>query len=76
METIFIQITNYLMALSWQIGVLVIVIAALTLLLKNKSAHIRYLLWLVVLAKCLIPPLFTIALPILPQEKQLEPVSA
>lgn len=76
METMLIQITNYLLARSWQIAVLVIVIAALSLLMKNKSAHIRYLLWLIVLAKCLLPPLFTIPLPILLQEKQLEPVPA
>ena len=60
METTLIQITSYLLVRSWQIAVLVIVIAAVSLVMKNKSAHIRYLLWLVVLAKCLIPPLFTI----------------
>ncbi len=74
MEAVLIQITSYLLARSWQISVLVIVIAAISAAMKNKSAHIRYLLWLVVLAKCLIPPLFSIPLPILPEEKQAEPV--
>ncbi|MHC4685038.1 MAG: M56 family metallopeptidase [Planctomycetota bacterium] len=37
--------------------------------LKNRSAHVRYLLWLIVVAKCLVPPLLAIPLPILPQEK-------
>jgi ankyrin repeat protein/beta-lactamase regulating signal transducer with metallopeptidase domain len=74
MENYLTQITNYLLTQSWQIAVLVVVIAAATLLLKNKSAHIRYLLWLIVLAKCLVPPLFTIPLAVLPQEKYTEPV--
>jgi len=43
------------------------------LALKNKSAHVRYLLWLIVLAKCLVPPLFAIPLAVLPQDKMPEP---
>jgi len=74
MENYLTQITNYLLTQSWQIAVLVAVIAAVTLALKNRSAHVRYLLWLIVLAKCLVPPLFGIPLPILPQEKAAEPV--
>jgi beta-lactamase regulating signal transducer with metallopeptidase domain len=69
MEDYLTQITNYLLAQSWQIAVLVVVISAATLALKNRSAHVRYLLWLIVLAKCLVPPLFAIPLPILPQDK-------
>jgi beta-lactamase regulating signal transducer with metallopeptidase domain len=46
-----------------------VVIAGLTLSLKNRSAHVRYLLWLIVLAKCLVPPLLAIPLPIMPQVK-------
>jgi len=71
MENYLTQITNYLLTQSWQIAVLVVVIAAVTLALKNRSAHIRYLLWLIVLAKCLVPPLLAIPLPILPQDKTL-----
>ncbi len=71
MESYTIQITNYLLAQSWQIAVLVVVVAAVTLLLKNKSAHIRYLLWLVVLAKCLMPPLLTVPVAVLPQDNPL-----
>ena len=63
------QITNYLWTQSWQIAVLIVVIAAASLALKNKSAHVRYLLWLIVLAKCLVPPLLIIPLAVLPQEK-------
>jgi len=69
METYLTQITNYLLAQSWQIAILAAVIAAVTLALKNKSAHIRYLLWLIVLAKCLVPPLLSIPVAILPEER-------
>jgi beta-lactamase regulating signal transducer with metallopeptidase domain len=74
MENHLTQITNYLLTQSWQIAVLAVVIAAMSLALKNRSAHIRYLLWLIVLAKCLAPPLVTIPLAILPQESLVEPV--
>ncbi|MFB0556117.1 MAG: M56 family metallopeptidase [Phycisphaerae bacterium] len=72
MEDYLTQITNYLLTQSWQIAFLVIVIAAVNLALKNKSAHVRYLLWLMVLAKCLVPPLLAIPLPILSQDKRPE----
>ena len=74
MENFLTQITNYLLTQSWQIVVLVVVIAGVNLVLKNRSAHVRYLLWLIVLAKCLVPPLFTIPLAVLPQERYTEPV--
>jgi beta-lactamase regulating signal transducer with metallopeptidase domain len=73
MENYLTQIINYLLAQSWQIAVLVSLIAAVNLVLKNKSAHVRYLLWLIVLAKCLVPPLLAIPLPILSQYKTPEP---
>jgi len=73
MEDYLTQITNYLLAQSWQIAILVIVIAAVNLALKNRSAHVRYLLWLIVLAKCLIPPLVNVPLAVLPQVKTPEP---
>jgi ankyrin repeat protein/beta-lactamase regulating signal transducer with metallopeptidase domain len=74
MENYLTQIANYLLTQSWQIAILVVVIATASWLLKNKSAHIRYLLWLIVLAKCLVPPLVTVPLAILPQESLVEPV--
>ena len=73
MENYLSTITNYLLTQSWQIAVLAVVITAVNLALKNKSAHVRYLLWLIVLAKCLVPPLVTIPLAILPQDKMPEP---
>jgi ankyrin repeat protein/beta-lactamase regulating signal transducer with metallopeptidase domain len=73
MEDYLTQITNYLLTQSWQIAFLVVVIAGVNLVLKNKSAHVRYLLWLIVLAKCLIPPLVNVPLAVLPQVKTPEP---
>jgi beta-lactamase regulating signal transducer with metallopeptidase domain len=69
METYLTPITNYLLTQSWQIAILVVVIAVATLALRNRSAHVRYLLWLIVLAKCLVPPLMTVPLAVLPQDE-------
>ncbi len=69
MENYLTQITNYLLTQSWQIAVLIAVIAAVNLALKNRSAHVRYLLWLIVLAKCLVPPLFTVPVAVLSVER-------
>ncbi|MFZ2149018.1 MAG: ankyrin repeat domain-containing protein [Sedimentisphaerales bacterium] len=75
METYLTRVTDYLLTQSWQIALLVVVIAAVSLALKNKSAHVRYLLWLIVIAKCLAPPLFTIPLAILPEEEISKPAA-
>jgi len=69
MESLLTQITNYLHAQSWQIAVLTIVIVFISFLFKNKSAHIRYILWMIVLAKCLVPPFYTISLAVLPPQE-------
>lgn len=68
MGTYLTQITKYLQTQSCQIAVLVIAVAAAAYALRNKSAHVRYLLWLIVLAKCPVPPLLTIPLAVLPQK--------
>ena len=73
METYLTQITDYLLRQSWQIAVLVLVVAAATFALRNKSAHVRYLLWLIVLAKCLVPPLLEVPVAVLPER---QPVAA
>ncbi|MBP7049852.1 MAG: M48 family metalloprotease [Phycisphaerae bacterium] len=41
-------------------------VAVLTFALRRRSAHVRYLLWLIVLAKCLVPPLYVVPLYVLP----------
>ncbi len=74
MANYLISITNYLWTQSWQIAILTVIIAIMSILLKNKSAHIRYLLWLILLVKCLVPPLLTVPLAILPQEQITQPI--
>ena len=54
MELWLIRRADYLLAQSWQIAVLTIAVALASLLLRNRSAHVRYLLWLIVLAKALV----------------------
>ena len=73
MENYFARIVGYLLAQSWQIAVLTVVVAVAAFALKNRSAHVRYLLWLVVLAKCLVPPLYTVPFGILPAAKRAVP---
>jgi len=69
MDNYLTQIMDYLKTQSWQIAVLVVVVAGVALLLRNRSAHVRYLLWLIVLAKCLVPPLLTVPLAVLPVQR-------
>ena len=74
MQNAATQILNYLWNQSWQIALLTIILVGASLLLKNKSAHIRYLLWLILLVKCVVPPLITIPIAVLPQQKTTETV--
>ena len=56
MESLLTTIVDYLWRQSWQIALLVVVVGLASWALRNRSAHVRYLLWLLVLAKCLTPP--------------------
>ena len=71
MESWLSRITDYLLAQSWQIAVLIVVVAIVSVFLRNRSAHVRYLIWLVVLAKCLVPPLHSVPFAVLPQEQPI-----
>ncbi len=62
------ELVRYLAAQSWQIAALTLAVAAATWALRHKTAHIRYLLWLIVLAKCLVPPFFAVPLRVLPEK--------
>ncbi|MHC4476351.1 MAG: HEAT repeat domain-containing protein, partial [Planctomycetota bacterium] len=73
METLT-SVTDYLLRQSWQIALLVVIVAALSLTLRNRSAHVRYLLWLIVLAKCIVPPLYKVPLAVLPEAEQVQSV--
>jgi len=66
------HISRHLISQSWQIALLTIIIALASFALRNKSAHVRYLLWLIVLAKCLAPPLLTVPVAVLPNEIPVE----
>ncbi len=67
MEAVLDRIIDHLQAQSWQIAVFVLLVALITWILRHRSAHVRYLLWLVVLAKCLVPPVVNVPLPVLPE---------
>ncbi|MFB0553585.1 MAG: M56 family metallopeptidase, partial [Phycisphaerae bacterium] len=71
MESWLSRITDYLLAQSWQIAVLTVVVAIVSFLLRNRSAHVRYLIWLLVLAKCLVPPLHSVPFAVLPPEQPI-----
>ena len=43
-------ITDYMLTQSWQIALLALIIAIAIFALRNKTAHVRYLLWLIALA--------------------------
>lgn len=66
------QVASYLLTQSWLIAVLAGIVGLISLALRNRSAHIRYLLWLIVLAKCLVPPYLTIPLAVLPERSFIE----
>lgn len=76
METWLMRIADYLLAQSWQIAVLTVAVALASFGLRNRSAHVRYLLWLIVLAKALVPPLYSVPLAVLPQHEPLAYVPA
>jgi len=66
MDHALIDIANYLWSQSWQIAAVFAVVAVLSLALRKASAHWRYLLWMVVLVKCVTPPLLTVPVAVLP----------
>ncbi len=67
---------DFIATQSVQIAMVVGVVAGVNWMLRNRSAHIRYLLWLVVLFKCVTPPIVTFSLPVLPGETTLQMPSA
>jgi len=74
MEAYAKQVASYLFAQSWQIALLAVVVGLISFALRHRSAHVRYLLWLIVLAKCLVPPYLTVPLAVLPERSFVEPL--
>ena len=66
MERFLTDTSDLLLQQGWQIAAVFAGVAVACRFLRNASAHGRYLLWLIVLAKCLVPPLVTVPLAVLP----------
>ena len=73
MEAMLMKISGFLWVQGWQVALLTVVVGLLTWALRNRSAHVRYLLWLIVLAKCVVPPVHTVRLPVLPLGTEVLP---
>ena len=66
MEMYLNTVVRYLAAQSWQIALLTVAVAMAAFVLRRRSAHVRYLLWLIVVVKCLVPPLHVVPLKVRP----------
>ena len=49
---------GWMWEMAWQVAVLVLVILAMGHLLRQRSARLRHLLWLLVLVRLVVPPFF------------------
>ena len=74
MNSLLIQTSEYIKQQSWHISILICTAMVLCWLLRHKSAHLRYMIWLIVLAKCLVPPVINITVALLPAETVTESV--
>lgn len=76
MENLLNTLLQHLVNQSLQITILVVIVAVATTILRKRSAHIRYLLWLVVLAKCLVLPVVHVDVPVMqaPPARVMSPV--
>ena len=72
MESTLNSIAAYLTQQSCQVAVVFGLVLVATQALRGASAHWRYLLWLVVIAKCIVPPVFMLPLAVLPQNAPLD----
>ncbi|MCG8651882.1 MAG: M56 family metallopeptidase, partial [Pirellulales bacterium] len=53
--------TDWMLAMGWQVAVLVLVLLAVTWLLRGHSARLRYALWMLVPVRLLLPPTLAFA---------------
>ena len=56
---------DYLWSQSWQLAPVFVLMLLLCLALRRASAHWRYLLWIVVLLKCIVPAVVLVPMPVL-----------
>ncbi len=73
MASLLTAVADFLMRQSLQIAAVFLLVAVVCWGLRKTSAHWRYLLWLVVLAKCLAPGLISVPLPVLPPTTEPQP---
>ena len=62
------KLVDLLVSQSWQIAIVFGVVAVICWLSRRSSAHWRYLLWLIVLVKCLTPPIVRVPVGVLPSD--------
>lgn len=74
MKSILDAVAGFLVQQSWQIPIVVGLVVLACWVLRNATAHWRYLLWMVVIAKCLMPPLVNLPLPVLPVDDRKVPL--
>lgn len=70
MLDLFSVISDYLLGQGIQIATIFAVVWAACFLLRRRSAHLRYLLWLLVIAKCIFPSVMKVSLAVLPEKEQ------
>lgn len=75
MESLLTSVANYLACQSWQVSVVFLLVVAACYALRRASAHWRYLLWLIVLAKCLTPAIVSMPLAVLPRPAGMQETS-
>lgn len=68
MNTWLDSIAEFIVQQTWQLTIVFGLVLAACWLLRSASAHWRYLLWLIVVVKCLMPPLVKLSLPVLPSK--------
>jgi len=74
MDDLLTTVTEMILNQSLQVAALFVLVAFLCFLLRKADAHFRYLLWCIVIIKCLIPPLLTVPVEILPAKLEAEPL--
>ncbi|MEM9657148.1 MAG: hypothetical protein AAF961_02195, partial [Planctomycetota bacterium] len=70
MKSILDAVAGFLVQQSWQIPILLGFVLVACWALRNASAHWRYLLWTVLIAKCLTPPMVHMPLAVLPEDER------
>lgn len=68
MLELFSVVSGYLLGQGIQIAAIFGIVWAACFLLRRRSAHLRYLLWLLVIAKCIFPSVMKVSLAVFPEK--------